>query len=117
MTLPRKGSRRVRVGDTEYAWRIRKKPTYSQATRQTPMRLAVQACTTGPHSVLVVDLKVSRPDNWVSPHQTSVTPAVVRDIVDLALAAGWAPLRAGPPFAFDYPLIRDGARPLLTRRG
>lgn len=107
MTLPRKGSRRVRVGDTEYAWHIREKPTSSQATRQTPMRLAVQACTTGPHSVLVVDLKVSRPDNSISPHQTAVTPAVVRDIVAQALVAGWVPLRAGPPFEFNYPLIQD----------
>jgi hypothetical protein len=71
------------------------------------MRLAIQACTSGPRSVLIVDLKISRPDNWMDPHQTAVTPAVVRDIVERALAAGWAPLRAGPPVAFDYALIRE----------
>lgn len=72
-----------------------------------PMRLAIQACAQGPRSVLIVDLKVSRPDNWIHPHQTSVTPAVVRDIVERALAAGWVPGQAGPPFAFEYGLIRD----------
>lgn len=73
------------------------------------MTLAIQACTTGPRCVLVVNLQVSRPDNWLSPHQTSVTPAVIRDIVRWAVAAGWVPLVAGSPFAFDYPLIQDRA--------
>lgn len=107
MTIPKKGSRRVRVDDVEYAWRIRKSPTYLQGVYQTPMRLAVQLCTTGPRQVLIVDLRVSRPDNWVWPHQTSVTPAVVRDIVARALAKGWIPDAAGPVFHVEYALITD----------
>ena len=107
MSIPKKGSRRVRVGDVEYAWLIRKAPTDAQATRRTPMRLAVEPCTEGPHRVLVVDLRVSRPDNEIDSHQTAVKPAMVRDMVRRALAAGWVPEGAGPPFALDYPLIRD----------
>lgn len=107
MSIPRKGSRRVRVGGTEYAWRIREKPTYAQGALRAPMRLAVQACTEGPGSVLIVDLGVSRPDNWVRPHQTSVTPAVVREMVRRALAAGWSPGKAGRPFSFRFGLILD----------
>jgi hypothetical protein len=72
------------------------------------MSLAVQRC--GPQSggVLIVNLIVSRPDNWVSPHQTSVTPAVVRDIIARGIAAGWDPAST-EPFAFEYGLIRDKA--------
>jgi hypothetical protein len=96
------------VGDTGYAWHIRKEPTtYAQGIRQTPMRLAVQTCTAGPRSVLVANLGVSRPDNRGRPHQLSVTPTVVRDIVRWALAAGWMPGKAGSPFPFRYGLILD----------
>ena len=41
------------------------------------MRLAVERVEPPGESVLVVDLKISRPDNWLSPHQTAVTPRMV----------------------------------------
>lgn len=100
MSTSKKGRRRVQVGGTEYAWHIRRKPTSAQGLRQSPMRLAEQTCAAGPRSVLVVDLGVSRPDNWVCPRQISVMPAGVRDIVRRALAAGWVPGKAGAPFSF-----------------
>ncbi|MGC4117768.1 MAG: hypothetical protein QM765_25075 [Myxococcales bacterium] len=106
MTLPSKGSRRVRVGAAEYRWRIRKRPTYHQGAFEGPMVLAVQSCAEGAHSVLVVNLRVSRPDNWLSPHQTAVTPKVVREIVTAAHVAGWDPL-GRRPFPFVFGLIRD----------
>lgn len=109
MTIPAKGSRRVCVDDAEYSWRIRKKPTYDQGVYQTPMRLAIQLCTDGPKQVLVVNLQVSRPDNWIAPHQTSVTPAVVRDIVRRALKKGWIPNGGGSAFQIDYRLITNRA--------
>jgi len=108
MTIPRKGSRRVRVGEDEYAWRIRKKPTYAQGAFQTPMSLAIQRCATDVGGVLIVNLVVSRPDNWISPHQTSVTPAVVQDIIAHAIAAGWDP-ESTKSFSFEHGLIRDKA--------
>lgn len=107
MSIPKRGSRRIRVGDTEYAWLIRKEPTYTQAVLRTKMRVAIQACTEGPRSVLMVTLSVSRPDNWIHPHGTAITPARVRDMVERALAAGWQPLSAGPPFALEYGVIMD----------
>ncbi|MFP2899814.1 hypothetical protein [Corallococcus sp. 4LFB] len=107
MSIPKKGSRRVRFGETDYDWRIRKKPTYSQAVADSPMLLAIQASEEGPRRVLVVNLRISRPDNWIAPHGTGVTPAMVRDIIRRALAAGWSPLGAGPPFRFEYGVVRE----------
>jgi hypothetical protein len=107
MAIPKKGSRTVRVGDDDYRWRIRKRPTYSQGAFESPMSLAVELCTQEAASVLVVNLRVSRPDNWIGPHQTAVKPAMVRDMIGKALAAGWHPAGAGKPFELDYPLIRD----------
>lgn len=108
MTLPSKGSRCVRVGDVEYRWRIRKKPTYAQGAYADPMVLAVQSCAEGAGSVLVVDLVVSRPDNWLRPHRASVTPKLVRQVVIAARAEGWNPT-GRRPFPFVYRLLRDGA--------
>lgn len=107
MTAPSRGSRRVEVNGVPYRFRIRKQPTRAQAVDRAPMRLSV--CRDGPdaRSVLVVNLRVTRPDNWLSPHQTAVKPAMVREMIARALAAGWAPEGDGSPFLLDYPLIRD----------
>jgi hypothetical protein len=107
MTIPTKGRRRVRVGDEDYAWLIRKKPTYSQAAFKATMRVAIQSCAPGASCVLMVDLGVSRPDNWVAPHQTALTPAIVRDIIRKALEAGWVPSARKSPFELEYQLITD----------
>jgi len=107
MTIPKRGRRLIRVGEMEYAWRIRKKPTYQQGVLQSSMTLAVQPCSTGARSVLVVDLRISRPDNWLSPHQTAVKPAMVREMIAGALASGWQPFSAAGPFVYEYPLIKD----------
>jgi hypothetical protein len=73
------------------------------------MRLSV--CRDGPGfcSVLVVNLRVTRPDNWISPHYTAVKPAMVREMIARALTAGWVPEGNASPFLLDYPLIRFGA--------
>ena len=107
MAIPRKGSRMVRVGNAVYRWRIRKRPTYIQGAFESSMSLAVELCTEGAASVLVVNLGVSRPDNGIGPHQTAVKPAMVRDMIGRALAEGWNPAGAGKPFELDYPLIMD----------
>lgn len=107
MTIPKKGLRRVHVGGAEYAWRIRKKPTYLQGASQASMTLAVEPCDSDARSVLVVSLGISRPDNWISPHQTSVTPAVVREVIEGALASGWEPNGKTEPFFYEHSLIKD----------
>jgi len=105
MTMPHQGSRLIQVGDTVYRWRIRKKPTFTQATTCSPMKLAVQSCSDGAGSVLVVELSISRPDNWVDPHQTAVKPWMVQRIVTEALASGWDPMTARP-HNYRYGLIK-----------
>lgn len=105
MTIPKRGTRRVRFGETYYDWRIRKKPTDSQLVGDTPMLLAIQASEDVPRCVLVVKV-CTRPDNLRFPHQTAVVPGQVRDMIRLALAAGWKPLVAGPQFHFEYGIVK-----------
>ncbi|NBD12508.1 hypothetical protein [Corallococcus silvisoli] len=116
MSLPRKGSRRIEVDGAEYLWHIRKHPTDAQAACATPMHLAVQARVEGPRRVLVVELGVSRPDNdGMDPHQTGISPSMVREIIRWARTAGWEPLGAGPPFALTYPVVKDTIGLVLSR--
>jgi hypothetical protein len=107
MSIPSRGSRRIRVDERDYAWHIRRQPTHGQAASKTPMIVAIQSLAARKGRVLLVDLRVSRPDNRVNPHQTGVTPAMVTDIVRRARAAGWDPMRAGAAFRFEYGAIRD----------
>ena len=61
-----------------------------------------------PRGTLVVDFGISRPDNAVMPHQTSVTPRVAGAAIARALREGWEPERPGV-FTTRYQLIPDRA--------
>jgi len=107
MSLARKGLRRLPVDGQIYEWRIRRKATYSQGIESGNMLLAVQADTDkNSRTLLVADLGVSRPDNWMIPHQTSVTPDMVVNIIFKALEKGWKPLQKGNTFFLDYPIVK-----------
>ena len=97
MSIPKKGSRRINVDGRQYAWLIRKGPTNVQAAFKTPLRVAIQSCAEGARSVLIVNLRVSRSDNWLGQHQTGLTPAAVEDIIKRALSAGWERVHAVSP--------------------
>ncbi|MCY1060689.1 hypothetical protein [Nannocystis sp. SCPEA4] len=102
MSLQSRGSRTVRIADEEWVWKIRRKATASQAAGITPMLVAVQRVAPLSPAVLIVDVGLSRPDNTASPHQTSVTPMLVRQ----AREAGWQP-ESGRGYRLLFQLIRD----------
>lgn len=107
MSIPRRGIRPVTLDGKAYEWSIRRKPTYSQAAFETSMTLAVQSADLTEKCVLLVNLQVSRPDNWMSPHQTAITPAKVRAAIHKALLEGWDPAATESPFRIDFGVIRD----------
>lgn len=107
MSLPRKGLRKIEIGGVTYEWLIRKKPTYSQGLQHASMNVAIQLQTDSERCLLVVDLVVSRPDNWINPHQTGVHPKLIETIINSALEAGWIPDKNAPTFNHTFGLIRD----------
>lgn len=94
MAILGKGSRKIEVAGHELLWRIRRKPTYSQANAWSPMTIAV-ASASGRGSKLILQLDVTRPDAWMLPSAVSVTPADVARFVSAALADGWQPVVDG----------------------
>lgn len=69
------------------------------------MVLAVQGRSAPKGRILLVNLGVSRPDNWIAPHQTGVVPAQVREMIREALAAGWNPDEQGSAFQLEHFVI------------
>ena len=111
MAIPKKGSRIIRIGNDDYAWYIRRKPSYGQATNElSGLSVAIELQAPDAACVLVADLGVSRPDSWLTLHQVSVTPAIIRNIIEKALAAGWEPGKKGIPFRIDYPVVEQAVQ-------
>jgi hypothetical protein len=70
------------------------------------MTVAIERLADEPGTVLLVSLSVSRPDNWIEPHQTALTPTVVREVITLALRAGWDPDAKGGAYEYEFGLIK-----------
>src|SRR5262245_34700604 len=97
MSITQRGARRISIGDAVYAWRIRKRPTYSQGSGWSPMLVGVQRVAPPARGVLVLELDVTRPDAWIARSKIALGPADVAAGIAEALRAGWDPLR-GPQF-------------------
>ncbi|MCA9013065.1 MAG: hypothetical protein KDB01_25110 [Planctomycetaceae bacterium] len=90
MAFPRKGSVLIHVDGIDYRWRVRNRPTYSQALSEQGLVVTIQT-ESNPLCVLRVTLNCARPDNWILENNDSVTPSKVSAFIRAALADGWQP--------------------------
>src|SRR5437879_4173346 len=100
MALGRKGARQIVVNGTTYRWRLRRRPTYSQALCWSPCTYAVEHAE-HPGSTLVVTTNQPHPGNWFGHQAKPVLPSNVASAIELALSQGWAPTAQGSPFPLD----------------
>lgn len=100
MTLPRKGSRKLRVDGENYRWTIRRRPTYCEANEWSKLSAAVELFDQ-PTSVLLIEFPFFRPDSWVSMDGGQVTPAMIEESIRDAIRDGWNPRTPGPVFKHD----------------
>lgn len=100
MALGRKGTRRIVVDGTVYRWRLRRRPTYSQALCWSPCTYAVEHADR-PGTTLVVTTNQPHLNNWLGGSGNSVLPSDVANAIASALRQGWVPTRAGSPFHLD----------------
>jgi len=97
MAIPKKGSRRIVVDGASYRWRVRGKPTYSQANTWAGLNLAVELEDVA-GSILVVRLTQPHPSNWMNAEAPPVLPSEVERLIRLALVQGWNPRQHGDTF-------------------
>lgn len=102
MALNKKGSRRITVDGTEYRWRIRRKPTYTQGLCWTPLTFAVEiADADRSGTTLVVTSGQPHPSNWFNIEAEPIRPADVAVSIREARARHWNPSGPGTPFMLD----------------
>jgi hypothetical protein len=102
MALTRKGSRHITVGGTTYRWRVRRRPTYSQALAWSPCTFAVEHVDVDAGgTTLVVTTDHPHPSNWLGHESKPVLPSDVTHAIERALRAGWTPTAPGSPFHLD----------------
>ncbi|MDG4534935.1 hypothetical protein [Streptomyces sp. AV19] len=106
MALGKKGSRRIVVDGVAYRWRLRRRPTYSQALCWSPCTYAVEQADR-PGTTLVVTTDRPHGSNWVGRPSVPVLPSDVADHIRTALGRGWTPDRSGSPFQLDLPSSDD----------
>lgn len=100
MALAKKGSRHITVDGITYRWRIRRRPTYSQALAWSPLTYAVEHGDSS-GTVLMVTTNQPHPSNWLVAPGSPVLPSDVADSIRTARAQGWNPEKPGPPFHLD----------------
>ncbi|MCL2873277.1 MAG: hypothetical protein FWF41_10000 [Betaproteobacteria bacterium] len=96
MSITKKGSRRIMVGGITYRWMVRPKPTYDQGLTWGALSFAVELEVSG-QSILIVTIDAPRPDNWVGEQGFVITPSLVAQAIEQALAQGWKPESKGSP--------------------
>lgn len=101
MALGRKGARRIIVDGTTYRWRLRRRPTYSQALCWSPCTFAVEYAG-HPGTTLVVTTNQPHASNWFQRPAEPVLPSHVAQAIGSALRQGWTPELPGSPFHLDW---------------
>jgi len=102
VTMPKKGSRKVIVGEMEFRYRI------GPRRQADVVYLAVEA-SMSPASVLSVAFSFRDP--WLyfkdgGPFDKPLKPNAVQTVIEEALRLGWKPSKPGP--AFKATLAQDG---------
>lgn len=107
MALPKKGIRKIEYEGHKYGWLIRSKPTYTQGAFQSPMTIGIQELDCEMPKVLYVTLNIDRPDNWLSSHQTQITPNIIRNIIKGAIEEGWVFNEGGAAYEYEFGVIKN----------
>lgn len=96
MALRRKGSRTITVDNESYRWRVRPRPTYTQALAASGLVVAVERERGG--SRMTVEFSAPRPDSWCGVDAVVVTPKDVARFIRAAIERGWVPAENGSTF-------------------
>lgn len=97
MTIPSAGSRKIRIGNDDFRWRVRDRATYDQGIAVSHLAVAIESS----HSrgqTLHLTLPALRCDNWLFHPGYVVTPVDVGRWIPLAIQRGWLPNQPGPTF-------------------
>ena len=104
MSIPTKGSRKIIVGESEYSWLVKSKPTYSQNCLGSEMTAVVQLVELN-GAILRITFPFSRPDSSLRLKAGRVTPSMVEKSIKDAISQGWNPNSSKGIFEYRYECI------------
>ena len=97
MAIPKKGSRLIVVDGMLYRWRVRRKPTYSQANAWVGIAVAIERANTK-GAALLVQMPQAHPGNWMGAESEPVLPSDMERFIRYALSSGWRSSEQGEAF-------------------
>lgn len=101
MSIPKKGTRKITVGATDYRWLIRRKATYSQTDYGNGcMHVAIEHAET-PGTTLLIHTDRKHPKDWATKEVIAVTPSDVSKWITQALELGWKPAEQGSQWTVE----------------
>jgi hypothetical protein len=101
MSIPKKGCRKIVVGENVFAWLIRPKPTYSQDCLLSEMTAIVELVESK-GSILRITFPFSRPDSSLTLKSDSVTPNIIEQCIKNAISQGWEPKVSNGVFEYRH---------------
>ena len=101
MSIPKKGTRRITVGNESYLWLIRRKATYCQTDYGIGfIHVAIEHVEKSGTTLLVyTDRK--HPKDWSTKKVVPVTPLDVSNWITQALELGWKPEKKGSQLSVE----------------
>jgi hypothetical protein len=98
MALPKKGSRTIRVGDSDYRWMASGNDGWidlyieAEGLKGQPLKVKFDY-----HHI-----KIEKTDGISLKQQFVVTPDIVRQTIELGKKEGWEPQKKGKPFDLHH---------------
>jgi hypothetical protein len=101
MAIPKKGTRKITVGNATYLWLIRRKATYNQTDYGIGcIHVAVEHAEV-PGTTLVIYTDKGHPKDYGTGKVIPVTPSDVSEWIIQAKDLGWQPEIKGPQLSVE----------------
>jgi hypothetical protein len=106
MSIPKKGARKIIVGEEPFIWLIRRKATYLQSCYpEGCLNIAIEH-DREPGSNLIIETDRLHPEGLNLTQINPIIPSNVALWIEQALEMGWMPKKSGKPF---YVAVVEGA--------
>jgi hypothetical protein len=100
MAIPKKGSRKITVNNTEYRWNIRRKPSHCQADFALNVTVSAELYEMS-GSVLVIEFSWNQ-YQYSDKTEFPVTPKLIEQSISSAISKGWKPEKKGSQFNYVH---------------
>jgi hypothetical protein len=98
MSIPKKGTRKIIVGEEPFIWLIRRKATYTQSCYPDGcLHIAVEHAQE-PGSKLIIETDRLHPEGFSLTQINPIVPSDVALWIEQALEMSWMPKKSGKPF-------------------